>query len=265
MIPDPPRKLSAGAFWSALWDRPRALIFGAWFTIFPIIFLIPFSIAMAAMIPHAPNRTKILAEGVETNAEVTKIETVHNEEINGVNPRKISFRYEINGRTNLASMETLSVEETADWKPGQQIVVRYLGDAATIPSLEPVDFPWILFLLMPLFFGIFGAPFLIYCIIRARNKLKVMKFGIVKKARLLSLAPVTSFGISWFFKTRFEANYVFQNEKSSEVYGSSLTADLVLLNEKKKGDEIEILVLPNQEMKSLILDVPTLKRIQSVV
>src|SRR5712671_3126076 len=164
MISNPPRKLGFGAFWFSLWDRPRAFMFGAWFTIFPIIFLIPFSIMMSAMTPHAPNRAKILASGIETNAEVTFVTTIHNEEINGVNPRKISFRYVVNGHTNETSMETLSVEETADWKPGQQIVIRYLGDEATIPSLESADFPWIIFLLMPLFFGIFCAPFLIYCV-----------------------------------------------------------------------------------------------------
>ena len=133
----------------------------------------------------------------------------------------------------------------------------------TIPSLEPADFPWIIFLLMPLFFGIFGAPFLIYCLVLARNKLKVMKLGVVKKARWLAFAPVASFGTSWFFKTRFEVNYVFQSEKGGEIFGNSLTTDLALLNEKKKGDEIEILVLPDQEMKSMIIDFPTLKRIQA--
>jgi hypothetical protein len=265
MISNPPRKLGLGAFWFSLWDRPRAFMFGAWFTIFPIIFLIPFSIVMSITTPHAPNRAKILASGLETNAEITLITTIHNEEINGVNPRKISFRYIVNGHTNETTMETLSVEETAGWKPGQQIVIRYLGDEATIPSLEPADIPWIIFLLMPLFFGIFGAPFLIYCIARAKNKLKVMKLGVVRKAKLLSLTPVTSFGLSSsFFKTRFEATYVFNNEKGTEIFGSSLTTDLALLNEKKKGDEIEILVLPGQEAKSLIIDFPTLQKIQSV-
>lgn len=263
MISSPPRKLGYRAFWSALCDRPRALIFGAWFTVFPIIILIPISIIFTAITPHSPNRAKILAAGAETNAEVTKIETIRNEEINGVNPRRISFRYEVSGHTNLATMETLSVDDISDWKPGRQIVIRYLGGEATIPSLEPADFPWIIFLLMPLFFGFIGAPFLIYCIVRARNKLRVMKFGIMRKARLLSLAPAASFGISWFFKTRFEANYVFQSEKGGEIFGSSLTADLALLNEKKKGDEIEILVLPGQEMKSLILDFPMLQIIQA--
>ena len=264
MISSPPRKLGFGAFWSALLDRPRALFFGAWFTIFPLVFMIPFSIIMTTATSNVPNRGKILSAGTETNAEVTKIEVLHNEQINGVNPRKIYFRYEADGHTNSASMETLSVEETADWKPSRQITTRYLGDAATIPSLEPADFPWIFFLLMPLLFGIFGAPFLIYCIIRARGKLKVMRLGIVKKAKLLSLAPVTSFGISSsFFKTRFEANYVFQNDKGAEIFGSSLTTDLALLNEKKKGDEVEVLVLPNEEAKSVILDFPTLKRIQT--
>jgi hypothetical protein len=263
MTSDPPRKLGLKAFWSALCDHPRALIFGAWFTIFPMFILIPVSIMFAATTPHSPNRAKILAAGTETNAEIVKIETIHNEEINGVNPRRISFSFEVNGHTNLASMETLSVDEISDWKPGRQIVIRYLGDEATIPSLEPADFPWVILLLMPLFFGIFGAPFLIYCVVRARNKLKVMRLGIVKKARLLSLAPVASFGMTWFFKTRFEANYVFQGEKGGDIFGSSLTTDLALLNEKKKGDEVEILVLPDQEMKSLILDFQTLRRIQA--
>lgn len=261
MIAEPPRKLGFGVFWSALWDRPRSLMFGAWFTIFPLLFLIPFAIVMSTFTTHQPDHAKISASGLETNAEVVKIETVRNVEINGVNPKRIFFRYSVNGNTKQTSMDTLSIDEVSDWKSGRQITIRYLGDEATIPTLEPADFPDFIFVLMPLFFGIFGLPFLLYSIIGARNKLKIMSLGFVKKARLLSLAPINSIGM-WFLKARFEATYVFQDAKGNEIFGSSLTADLILLNEKKKGDEIEILVLPTQETKSLILDTPNLRRLQ---
>jgi hypothetical protein len=268
MIIDPPRKLGLRAFWGALWDRPRSLMFGAWFTIFPLLLLIPFYLLMSAFVSHQPNHKKISANGLETNAEVIKIATVHNVQINGTNPKRVFFRYTLNGNSKQASMDTLSIDEISDWKPGRLIAIRYLGNEATIPSLEPAYFPFFIFLLVPLLFWLIGLPSLAFCIVGAKNRLKIMKLGVVKKARLLSLAPIYSlppiYSFAWWFlKTRFEATYVFQDASGNQAFGASLTTDLMLLNEKKKDDEIEILVLPTQETKSLILDAPLLRKLQS--
>ena len=262
MIANPPRRLGFKAFWYGLWDSPRAMMFGLWFVFFPLLFFIPFSLAMSKLTPHQPNHEKIRSAGQEAKAEVVSVETVRNVDINGVNPRRIVFRYEVDGRTKQYSMDTMPSEETSGWKPGHQITIRYLDDEATIPSLQPLEFPVFLFLLMSAVFSIIGLPFLLYGILGARRKLSIMRFGIVKNAQLLSLTPLSGYA-GWFVKTRFEATYVFRGSNGNDAYGRSFTTDLVLLNEKKKGDEIEILVLPDNEQRSQILDAPTLAKINT--
>ena len=263
LIPASPRRLGFKAFWFGLWDSPRSLMIGLWFVGFPLVFFLPFSfIMMTAITGHQPNHARLRSAGQEAKAEVVSVETVRNVDINGVNPRRIVFRYEADGRMKQGSMDTLPTDETSDWKPGRQITIRYLGDQATIPSLQPLEFPFFFFLLLPLMFTIFGFPFLLYSIAGARKKLKIMRLGVVKRAKLLSLAPLSSLGV-WFIKQRFEATYVFSGSNGKDVYGKSLTTDLVFLNEKKKGDEIEILVLAPDEQESLVLDAPTLAKLQN--
>jgi hypothetical protein len=237
--------------------------FGLCVVCFSLLFFISFSLLMMSKLtPNQPNHAKIRSAGQEAKAEVVSVETVRNVDINGVNPRRIVFRYEVDGRMKQYSMDTMPSEETSDWKPGHQITIRYLGDEATIPSLQPLEFPMFLFLLMPVVFLSIGLPFLVYGIFRARRKLRVMRFGIVKKAQLLSLTPLSGYA-GWFVKTRFEATYVFRGSNGNDVYGRSFTTDLVLLNEKKKGDEVEILILPDNEQRSQVLDAPTLAKVRT--
>jgi hypothetical protein len=55
-------------------------------------------------------------------------------------------------------------------------------------------------------------------------------------------------------KTRFEANYVYKDDAGQEVYAKSLTTDLRLLNEKKAGDEIDILAALKRTPATQIVD-----------
>ena len=54
----PPRKLGLKGFWHALWDSPRALIFGGWFTLFPFFFL-TLALPVTATMPKEPDHAKI--------------------------------------------------------------------------------------------------------------------------------------------------------------------------------------------------------------
>jgi hypothetical protein len=158
----------------------------------------------------------------------------------------------------------LSVETVARWRPGQEIAVRYLGDDATVPNLEPGDFPFWVFLWGPLPFVAVGVPLLWYAIAGARRQVEVLRLGVAAKARFIAFTPISSHGMR-FAKVRFEVSYAYAAQGGETLTGSSLTTDLALLNEKKKGDEIDILVLPNQEKRSLLLDGPRLKKMPSLV
>ena len=99
-----------------------------------------------------------------------------------------------------------------------------------------------------------GLPFLLYSAAGALQKWRLYIYGQhSNKAKLISMAPIGTFFIP-FVKSRFEIHYSFQNSVGQDVFGKSTISDLVLINEKKKGDEIDILYLPNDEKKSCVVD-----------
>jgi hypothetical protein len=244
-----------------MWARPRSLVIGLWFTLFPMIF-IPMVFALSAMIPHQADFKKVSSEGQPASGVVTRVDTVYNITINDVHPKAVHFTYAVGGEDRQATMDTMSLDEVADWKSGQPVQIRYLGPDAVIPSLEPLDFPFYLFYFLPFFFAIFGLPFLVYCGIGARQKIQIMKYGVLQQATLLSMTPISSFGsLGFFLKTQFEAIYSFIGPTGQPLIGKSHTGDLLLLNEKKKGELIDILVVPNRPGWSQILDGPTSSQI----
>jgi hypothetical protein len=239
------------------------MLYGAWLAFFPVLFLIPFSLVMSRVMPKEVDHVRIRAEGKEATARVVGVETLHNITINGTNPRQVRFTYQADGQVREGSMDTMSVETVAKWQPGQEIVIRYLGNEASVPALEPVDFPFWLFLWAPLPFMAVGVPFLLYAIAGARRQIDILRRGVAAKARFIAFAPVESRGVR-FIKTQFEVSYAYVSQSGEALTGASLTTDLALLNEKKKGDELDILVLPHQENRSLLLDGPRLKKMPAL-
>jgi hypothetical protein len=251
-----PRNLGFLGFWYALWGRPRSLVIGIWFTVFPLLIAIPMVFFVNTFIPKEPDHAKIRANGRSAQGHVLRIETVYNVTINEVHPRRVFFDYQDGDKFKTASMDTMSVDLVAGWHPGQPLEVKCLDGQATVPELQPVDFPFWLFALMPFIFATIGVPFLGYAVKGALDKRGLLMFGDFRKAKLLSLCPVQGIGTfsTSLLKTRFEANYVYKDDAGQEVYAKSLTTDLRLLNEKKAGDEIDILAALKRTPATQIVD-----------
>jgi hypothetical protein len=254
MITNPPRIVGWDSFWNALKDYPRPLMFGIWAT---GISLFVFSI-FSSILPKQPDAAKIQALGATAPAEVTNISIVKNLTINGVHPRRISFRYETDSGPQQGFMDTMAADEISDWKPGHPIIIRYLGKEATIPALPPVDLR--IFQFLPLLFSLIGLATLLHCLVRAQRKTTILKAGVPRDAALFAWVPVSA-RILWFTKTRFEVTYSFPGIDGKELFGSSMTDDLALLNEKKKGDTLQILILEDNPKRSVLVDHTTLRSI----
>jgi len=191
-------------------------------------------------------------------AELVRIDSNPFMTINDVHPEKMFFQYKIGDSVKIASMATLSVNEVADWKTGRQIPIRYLGDEATIPTLEPVEFPLTVFLMLPLNAMAVGLPFLLYCGIQARQRINLMRNGALRSARLEALVTTKPFTLFLFLssssRTRATVTYSYIGKDNNQITATGTTSDLLFMNEKRKGDGIEILVLPERETKSLVVD-----------
>ncbi|MFH1446358.1 MAG: hypothetical protein ABIG43_02980 [Chloroflexota bacterium] len=164
--------------------------------------------------------------------------------INGINPLKVTYEYKTeSGETHTDNMNTMSVMTARNWKQGQKVEVLFSDSGSMISGLEPVDFPVWTFGFFALVFPLFGLPFLLHSAIGAFRKKKLYVNGQTKKGKLISIAPLNAF-FAPFIKGRFEAHFSFENGAGKEQFNKSITSDLVLINEKKKGDEVDLLYLP---------------------
>jgi hypothetical protein len=256
-MPSTPREIGLSGFLYALADRPRALAIGVWFTVLPALLMVPGLAMMSGLVPREPDHARIRAQGAEAIGHVRRVETEYGVTINGMHPKRVRFSYPAGGG-GLAdgAMNTLSVNVVSKWNAGDPITVRYLGGEATIPDLQAVDFPVELFIAMPFAFTAAGILFLAYGVAGALRKRRVLQYGDVRRARLLAIVPVQPFGTlsGSFLKPRFETSYSFVADTGLEMYGSALAGDLGLLNEKGRGDEIEILAAPGRTKDTLVVD-----------
>jgi hypothetical protein len=263
VISDPPRKLGLGALRLAFWERPRTLLIGVVMTMAPVFQTVVFLLVFSPLLREL-DHAKIRATGKLAQGEVLRVEGVGGLTINNVEPKRVFFRYQDAGTEREGSMMTLSVSEVGQWKKGQPVTVRYVGDQATLADLEPVElpFPLALFSVMAVAMStLIGLPFLAYGVVGARRKYLLLKHGVARQGKLVSFESLTSLA-SWSPSGRFLATYTYADSAGRDVFGSAPSRDLTLLNGKKKGDEIEILVLPNDEQRSTILDSSTQRVLQ---
>jgi len=270
VIPDPPRKIGFDALWLAMQERPRSLLIGVVFIFAPFIQVFVFLMAFSPYLGELRNPA-IRSTGTSTRGEVIRVEDVRGFPVDGVQPKIVFFRYQAEGVERERSMTTLSVDEVSRWQKGEPVPVLYNDKGAIIDGLEPAHLP---------FFGVLmiisvstGVPIavalLVYAILGIRRKYRLLKEGVSRQGKLISFEALSPFLvpeklISREFPQlaraestgRFLATYLYLDATGRELRGGASSRDLMLLNGKKKGDEIEILVLPSNERRSTILDGP---------
>jgi len=233
---------------------------GLCFGVFPLVLSFIIVSSFRSEFSHGKyNANTIATEGIESTGTIVRIDTNAFATINGIHPRKVFFQYDVNGVPKIDFMDTVSVTAIADWPPGYKVTIRLLGDEATIPSLEPVEaaLPGMLTTFQ---ISAFGFLFLIYSGTCAYQRLKILKYGEQRMARLVGLAssPLQGFLPGVFSKSKqlpSIVTYSYVGKGNKNITSRSQTRDTLFLNER---DEIKILVLPDHEGSSLLLDGSTL-------
>lgn len=226
------------------------LVFGGWILILGVVMAL-FSFSGQ---PGGKHRSRVMSHGYNADATVTRVTADHHLSINGINPVIVSYSYLANGRRRVSSMETLSVELANTLRPGDPLAIRVLGDDSTVPQMEPasLDFLWVPLLIFP----VIGLFFIGFAVLGARKKCRLLASGVQSTAELIGMAPLSwwGWGRSFFNRPRFEISYFFSADDLSRQYGQSITKDLNLINEKRRGDKIDILVMPGRSSQSMVID-----------
>jgi hypothetical protein len=270
VIPDPPRKIGFDALWLAMQERPRSLLIGAVFIFAPFVQVFVFLMMFSPYLGELRNPV-VGSTGKSTRGEVIRVEDVRGFPVDGAQPKIVFFRYQADGVERERSMTTLSVDKVSRWQKGQPVPVLYNGKGAIIDGLEPAHLPFlgVLMIISVSTGALIAVALLVYAILGIRQKYRLLKEGVSRQGELISFEALSLFvlpekTIAHQFPEltrpestgRFMATYTYLDSAGREVLGSAPSRDLTLLNGKKKGDEIEILVLPANEQRSTILDGP---------
>ena len=216
-----------------------------------------FVFLLFSTVAHDANDAKIRATGKAAQGEVLRIEDTPGLTLNNVPPKKVTFRYKADGVEHEDSVTVNSVE-VSEWKKGQPVAVLHVNGQAILADVHPVAFPipaWLMITSIVSWLAV-GISFLVYGLVGTQRKYQVLRRGVCRQGNLLSIETwnvfASSFPTGWF-----RATYTYVDSTGREWLGVSRTRELTLANHKRKGDPIEILVLPSDERCSTLLDSAT--------
>jgi hypothetical protein len=270
VIPDPSRKIGFAALWLAMQERPRSLLIGVVLIFAPFVQVFVFLMMFSPYLGELRNPV-IRSTGKSTRGEVVRVEDVRGFPVDGVEPKIVFFRYQADGIERERSMTTLSVDKVSRWQKGESVPVLYNDKGAIIDGLEPAHLPFlaVLMIISVSTEVLIAVALLVYAILGIRRKYRLLEEGVSRQGKLISfealslfLLPETTIARRFPELTspestgRFLATYSYLDAAGRELRGAAPSRDLTLLNGKKKGDPIEILVLRSNEQRSTILDGP---------
>ncbi len=234
--------------------RPFSIL-GIVFVFSSIFILLPSVIFMTNSLVE-PNEKydfeQIEQNGTEQNAKITALNPVNNVTINGEHPVKITYEFLDNGVNKSDKFQTMDLEKINGMEIGSEIKIRTYNNQSKIQNLEPFNFPFYLFYILPFIFFILGSIFSIIGLLPALRDYNLFKNGLVKEGTIISLIPnsglpLTNRGQSILI------NYYYFGSTGQKIFGKSKTTDFSIMTEKKAEDKIKLFVSESDETKSCII------------
>lgn len=235
-------------------NRSILLTIGAIFFLTGVGIFIIFSIVFNSMVEEMPivDYDKVAKEGTLTDGAIASIETDYHTTVNNVHPSTVKYSYRVAGSTHESKMQTLSEYANA-MKPGDTVKIKHLDQWSMIDGLEPFEFPYEIFYILPAVFMVLGFPCLVIIIFQIRGGISLLRYGKVFEAEVLSAVYKQPSRKSRSGGGLLIA-YRYTGDSGREYLGESLTRDLSLLHTIKQGDMIKIFVSPADESKSTLVN-----------
>jgi hypothetical protein len=240
-------------------------LLGLVFVLGPLLLLTPLLLVLSHTLTQPYERydfDNIERHGTAATARITGIELVTNVTINNEHPRLISYTYPSAGQLATDRFQTMELAKVSSLKQGDTIGIKALNGQSIIASLEPFSFPFHFFFIIPGIFLLIGIPFLLIGLLPALKIYNLYKHGRVEKAKVLGIATKTITMSRSSSQQGFVISYEYAGLASPRLLGESFTNDLLLVQEKKFGDEVKIFVSETDETKSCL--VPRLEALNPV-
>jgi len=249
-----PRKVDLSTKLNILKKKPISMFLGLLFTLIPLFVVIVLLLVFSSISNDTPSVDVDLinSKGTIKTAQITDLETQYNITINGIHPTIINYSYDYNGQLINSKYRVLEEKKIENLEIGNDIKIKEHEGNSIIVGLKPYNFEMRFFLLFPIPFLIIGLPFLIYSILSLKKELNLYKFGKVTKGKIIALIPKSGFPVSNVGQGII-VHYEYETQRGNKIIGESFTNDFSIMNDKKRGDFIPILVSPENDHKSCII------------
>ena len=234
-------------------QKPIKATFAFVFTFFALIIAIVLGIISSALKGDFPevNYEEVNQHGTSVTGTINEIEIQYNTIVNGKHPAILSYSYEYKGVLKTSKVKTLEPSKVKQLSIGDPIVVKTLNDQSIIIGFKPFSFPIGFFFIFPAMFLVIGLVFLFPLLYSVSKKLKLYKEGRIIEGEILAMTPNSGLPITNIGKS-VDVHYSYIDSQGARQIGNSKTTDFSILNDKKKGEAIKILVLPRNGTKSCI-------------
>ena len=138
-------------------------------------------------------------------------------------------------------------------KAGDTVKIRHIDRASMIDGVDPFQFPFEIFYILPGVFMLLGLPMVILMLFQIRNELSILKYGKVTNAEVLSTVYRKPSRKSRSGEGLIIA-YRYTGDSGKSYLNESFTRDLSLLQTIKQGDVIKIFVSHADESKSVLVN-----------
>lgn len=267
---DQPRQVSLKTVYVLAKAQPTWIKTSIWFLFISLFMLIFFAALLPTVASNVPSvdHAQINERGMSTEGTITGIETQHNVTINNQHPSIISYSYLAGEKKIESKFKTLDTDKVDRLSVGDAIVVKHLNGESTLPSLEPFDSEYLMFLFGPAILVLIAAiPFMIG-VQRIRKAVRLYKYGTIADAEVLAIDRIQQPRLFYFFVIGFfkpsdgsKVNYQYKGASGKTYLNEVFTPDMLPANSLKYGDAIKIFISPEDESKSTL--VPRLEAIRN--
>jgi hypothetical protein len=247
-----PRPVRLTTLWSLLRERGPVGVLGLVFTLSSVFLLLPMLLVMMATLRQPYERydyAAIVREGTATTARVTDTRLLTNVQVNGESPRLITYTYNAGGQPRTDQFATF---DATDLAAGSSVGIRARDGESVIPTLQPFAFPFGWFFILPGIFLLLGSIFLLIGLLPALRKYRLYRYGQVQEAivqgiesRLVRMSRSSA-------TQGYAVSYTYPGLHQAQLFGEDRTNDVLLVNEKKLGDKLQILVSETDETQSCL-------------
>jgi len=212
-------------------------------------------VAIMALAFNASGYERVRAEGAAVQGQVKSVNTDLTTTVYNQHPMRITYEYDLDGQRMIDEMSTMD-PVVGEWEPGHQVELRVLGSDSVLVGVRPVIAPRLIWVVIALWTlpPLGGLALLVPVYGGVRKKTLLYTRGHLRQARIVAMAPTGTWPVGPFCRARFLIHYRFTDSVGLVVSGSSLIQDLEIINDKRRGDELNILCLENKPSVSCVAE-----------